>query len=183
KNAALAALVAEARDTGRDAETATTLLHLALWPGLDAVYRRRLRAFRDEPDALCSEVAALFLDQLRRMDLSRVRRVAATLIRNVERDIGRLLSASWAEQAMRAPADLIESIAAEPSAWRDPERDCAALAQRIEPVIGPETDLVLDVAVRGYTQREAGAAQFLGHEAARKRYQRAIARLRASVTP
>ena len=42
KNDCLKALVREARDFGPEADTALTLLLLAMWPGLDAVRRRSL---------------------------------------------------------------------------------------------------------------------------------------------
>ena len=41
--------------------------------------------------------------------------------------------------------------------------------------------LVIDVVVRGASQREAAAVRGLSHDAGRKRYQRALARLRAAL--
>ena len=87
RNAILTALVVEAQQGDRD--TAVPLLMLALWPGLDAVHRRLARHFRAEPDLLVSEVTGRITDSIHRLDLSRVNWIAATLIRNTERDIRR----------------------------------------------------------------------------------------------
>ena len=87
KNRVLAALVAEAQAVGSSGETAQTMLWLALWPGLDAVHRRLSRDYRSAPEELVSEIAGQFTTGIARLDRSRVRRIAATLIRNVERDI------------------------------------------------------------------------------------------------
>ena len=67
-------------------DLATTLLWLGLWPGLDAVYRRRLKYFCD-PDELVSELASAFVALVERLNLSTVTRVAATLVRSTERDV------------------------------------------------------------------------------------------------
>src|SRR4051812_30692456 len=52
KNAILEALVNEAQGCGAGAQHALTLLWLGLWPGLDALYRRLYRHFRQTPDEL-----------------------------------------------------------------------------------------------------------------------------------
>ena len=57
--------------------------------------------------------------------------------------------------------------------------ELAALRARLVRVIGPDADLVLAVLVLDADQREAAALLGLGHEAARKRFQRALHRLRA----
>ena len=66
---------------------AHSLLLLCLWPGLDAVFMRRLRLFRDRPHDLEAELVGNFTTQIRRLDLGRVRRIAATLVRNTEREV------------------------------------------------------------------------------------------------
>ena len=59
-------------------------------PGLDAVHRRLLRHYRDDPDILASEIAGRVVAGIHGLDLARVSRIAATLIRNCERDIVRV---------------------------------------------------------------------------------------------
>ena len=78
-------------------EVASALLWLGLWPGLDAVYRRRLRHFRDQPDELVAELAEAFTALVERLDLTAVHRVAATLVRSTERDVMDHRKRRWAE--------------------------------------------------------------------------------------
>ena len=87
KNTVLSALIAEAQSTGETSETARVVLILALWPGLDAIHGRLTRWFRNEPDRLVTELAGRIAAGISILDLTRVSRVAATLLRNVERDI------------------------------------------------------------------------------------------------
>jgi RNA polymerase sigma-70 factor (ECF subfamily) len=48
----------------------------------------------------------------------------------------------------------------------------------LAPTLGGDAGLILAVAVDGRTQQEAGERLGLGREAARKRYQRGLGRLR-----
>lgn len=183
QNAVLAALVCEAQGKTTTSDVALLLVVLALWPGLDAIYRRRLRHFRDEPDVLASEIHVRVTGQIRGLDLDRVTRIAATILRNIDRDIGRTLQAEWQRSRLTVPIDgdtatrmTVErgdqsSIAGSASDHSDA---IAALAMLPE----PDAALVVDVAVIGRTQREAAERHALSHAAARKRYRRSLARLR-----
>lgn len=185
-------------------DLAGALLWLGLWPGLDAVYRRRLRHFLDQPDELVAELAEAFSELVERLDLTAVHRVAATLVRSAERDVmdhrkrrwaeahrdlegepneplrdleGDLFSASWFDKASlqrwaASGGDL-------PSLSFD--ENVAALRAWLEPIVGADAELLLTVLVLDETQREAGERLGLSHEAARKRFQRALARLREHV--
>jgi hypothetical protein len=79
-------------------ELASTLVWLGLWPGLDVLYRRRIRRFRDEPDELVAEIASAFTERVERIDLKVVQRVAATLVRSTERDVMDRRSRDWCER-------------------------------------------------------------------------------------
>ena len=68
-------------------ELVSGLLWLGLWPGLDAVYRRRQRNFRGQPEELIAELADVFTGIIERLDLEVVHRVAATLVRSTARDL------------------------------------------------------------------------------------------------
>ena len=57
-----------------------------LWPGLDAVRRRLLWRKAGRSDEVSSEVLARATETLRGLALDRVSRIAATVLRNVERD-------------------------------------------------------------------------------------------------
>src|SRR5438094_268135 len=82
KDAIYAALVELVQVRGGEADVAMALAWLGLWPALDAIFRRRLRHFREASEELVSEIASCFTSQVQRADLSRISRVAATLTRN-----------------------------------------------------------------------------------------------------
>lgn len=176
KNDVLAALVLAANTPSQTAKCAQTLLLLALWPGLDAVRRRLIWRWKRPPEDVAADVMAAACDAIAAMDLSRVNRIAATLLRNVERDIGR---------ALRREADLHEQHAAvDPeqltfqATTDQPNRGAGHVAREVKGLIGRDAGLVLAVAWDEQTQAEAGAALGLSEAVARKRFQRATRRLR-----
>src|SRR5690606_24257308 len=86
-------------------ELASALLWLGLWPGLDAIYRRRLRFFIGEPDELAADLTGAFTELVARLDLGSVRRVAATLVLSTERDLMTRRKRIWAREARELPAE------------------------------------------------------------------------------
>jgi len=174
KNRILRALVAAAQGDGLASDCALTLALLALWPGLDAVRRRLLWRKAGGSDDVSSDVLARATEVLRGLDLGRVNRIAATVLRNVERDT---LRAHCRETAwLNAVCDV------EPDSVCAPGMDAAAeamfLRRDVGRLLGRDGDLVLRVAVDGFTQRETAKDLGLSEAAARKRYQRAARRLR-----
>ena len=87
KNRALYALVHAGQAEPAWAEVSGTLLLLALWPGLDAVRSRLRRRFPDERKLLDAELVGRMSVAIHDCDLTQVNRIAATLLRNVERDV------------------------------------------------------------------------------------------------
>ena len=183
RNAILGALVRRAQ---AGAEAAVTVLLLALWPGLDAVHRRLVRHFRGDPDVLVSELAARVVAGIHGLDLTRVNRIAATLIRNCERDIVRSLQRRSAETKRCCPVD--EEMMAKVQTTSvlglpddlDADAEAARIVDLIEPIVGADAQLVVAIAVVGERQHTAAVALGLKPEAGRKRYQRALRRLRVS---
>jgi DNA-directed RNA polymerase specialized sigma24 family protein len=92
-------------------------------------------------------------------------------LRDLEGDI---FSASWFDKAS------LQRWAASdhdlPSLSFD--EDVAVLRAWLQPIVGPDAELLLAVLVLDETQREAGERLGLTHDAARKRFQRALGRLR-----
>lgn len=181
RNAILAALVRQAQ---AGAKPAVTVLLLALWPGLDAVHRRLARHFGNDPDVLASEISARVVTGIHALDLTRVNRIAATLIRNCERDIVRSLRQQSAEAGRNAPLPE-ENPPARPAIsvlglpdGLGPDEVMARLVDLLEPAIGADARLVVTITVPGERQRPAAEALGLGADAGRKRYQRALKRLR-----
>ena len=163
-------------------QTATTLLLLALWPGLDAVHSRLCRDFPHDRADIGSDIAAQVTIGIRKLDLSAVQRIASTLIKNTERDLRRIYVRVEALRRVAMPLELIESAFSVPSSGdpADVQRDWQQL---LTPVLGRQTALFLRIIYLGETQAEAGAALGLSHDAARKRFQRALSKLRSSQKP
>ena len=185
------ALVTVAQRGDPESELATSLLWLGLWPGLDAVFRRALGFYFAAPEELVSDIGDRFTYSIHRADLSRIRRVAATLTRNTERDVrnGRLDERD--EQARRAemPSDdcaVLADTHPEPDAASTlglmrglpPAREIAAIRDWLTPIVGADADLVIGAAIYGEHQSELGDRLGITHAAARKRFQRAIKRIR-----
>lgn len=181
KNQILADLVVVAQGGAPYRDCGTVLLWLALWPGLDALYRRLLRHFPSAPEDLVSEISYRMTTGIHRLDLDRVHRIAATLLRNIERDIRKMLRIRRDEAASRVDMPEEDALPDPTPGPVDRSFDDARLAGLLDKWIGTDAALVLAVAVNGETQVEAGLRLGIGHEAARKRYQRAIRRLRLHI--
>lgn len=183
RDSIIRALVGAVQAGDDSASTAQTVLLLALWPGLDAV-RGRLLRFRRTED-IASDFLGAFIDEVGRINLDRVNRVASTMLRNLERDLKR----AWqAEVLHRADCyddelELDDTDPTHPVSGRPSHDDCLDDNRRwprVRQVIGSDADLVWRVAVEGYSQAEAGRFQGLAPDAARKRFQRAMTRLVAA---
>ena len=186
KDLILATLVAAAQTRRGDRNVAATMVWLGLWPGLDNLYRRLWRFFRTDPNELASEIAARFTMGMLRADLSRINRVAATLITNVDRDIRDGLRRRWAEAATHEELPDPDEFASHAStsscfglpAGTDPEVVAGFVHRALTDLIGSDADIVVAVVMMGEGQRDVADRLGLGYDAVRKRYQRALARLR-----
>jgi RNA polymerase sigma-70 factor (ECF subfamily) len=204
KDAIYAALVEAIQARGDGSQLATALIWLGLWPGLDHIYRRRQRYYFDEPEALASEIGARFTAVVQRADLSQIRRTAATLVRNVDRDFREHLKQRWADEARRADLPLereddpndedttgdrrealvnpllctrgVSSLGQPPRV--DPDDDVEALRNLLAKIAADDAELVIAATVYGFTLREVGERLGLSRAAACKRYQRAVALIR-----
>ena len=193
KNAILAALVDESQGGGAGAEHAITMLWLGLWPGLDGLYRRLWRHFRQAPDELVSAISEQFTMAVHRADLSGIRRLAATLLRNVERDIRCGLRRGWAERNLQVdfpepddPGFFMHGRACRPSPLGLPpgvgaDDETVMIRKLLVRLVGVDADLVVAVVILGEGQCEAADRLGISHDAARKRYQRAIQRIRIEI--
>ena len=190
KDRIYAALVEMAQAEGRMG-LAMALLWLGLWPGLDAIYRRNLKHHRNDPGELVSEIWDRFIIAVGRADLGRINRVAATLIRNTERLVGWWRQRGWNEDASKnelpedddlfAPGTIerrpdISDLGLPPGL--SPDDEVARLREVIAEVVGDDADLVIGAVIYGENHRELGERLGMTHETARKRYQRAVKRLR-----
>lgn len=192
KNTILEALVSEVQGGGA-AEHAVTLLWLGLWPGLDGLYRRLSRHFRNAADELLSAISEQFTIAVHRADLSAIRRLAATLLFNVERDILRGLRRAWAERSLQVdlpePHDLdvlmqgrtcrSSHLGLPPGSNTDDET--CWIRNHLTRLVGVDADLVIAVVILGEGQSETADRLGISYDATRKRYQRAIQRIRREI--
>ena len=178
RHAVVRALAVEAQGTGPSADLAATILILALWPGLDAVRQRLWRDWPQERDDLADEILAYIAIGIRRLDLAHVGKVAATLIMNTERDIRRMFLAR--KILSRTELPMYDSMYETLAFSHDVDAiDFGTCRDHLLPVLGRDTDFFLRIIISGETQAEAGAAVGLTPDAARKRHQRAKARVAA----
>ena len=182
KNRILRTLVA----VSAHSEILTTIVILALWPGLSGVRLRLRRATGDRRDDLDAELLSGLAIAIRTLDLSRVERIAATLLMNLERDLRRrLVGEAKVAAGPLSVEDLVDGLGVLPlfNCGSDQAGGRALLARDVQLCLGDDADLVLRVAVDGETQAEAAEALGITHDAARKRYQRALARLKETWVP
>lgn len=196
KDRILAAFVEIAQSSGSGAEFAMTMLWLALWPALDAVYRRLSRHFRDAPEDLVSEMTEQFTVAVRRADMMRIRRVAATLVRNAERNVRARLRQAWQEQSRIVPLcdgegrdepDEFEGRLGSEMPGRsffglpegiDFDREVHLIREELLRLVGNRADLVVAVVILGEPQNEIAARLGISEAAGRKRVQRTLKQLR-----
>lgn len=176
KDNLLATLVTMAQEDAAG-DLAMALLWLGLWRGLDGVFRRQQRR-GVPPEDLLSSLSAAFTIVVHRLDIDRVTRIAATLLRNTER---RILYERERQSVGEATVELTPTgeldDCSEDAQLLDP--DIARLRNWLTAVVGQcDAALLLRVVVLGDSYREAAADLGLSYENARKRTQRALARTR-----
>ncbi|WP_147276402.1 sigma-70 family RNA polymerase sigma factor [Thalassococcus profundi] len=172
KNNVLTHLLRSAIGGETCSDLAAELLILALWPGL-CVVRHRLRTLC-RSGSLDADLLSGLAIGIGSADPERVKRVAATLLRNLERDLRR--EYHGAHKTSRLDLHDIVSLH-EPSDHTDgPE----ILMKAAEAALGEDGYLLTAVHIAGFSQKEAAEQLGISHDAARKRCQRAIARLQDS---
>ena len=151
---------------------------LALWPGLDAVRYRFWRDWPQERDDLADDILARIAIGIRYLDVASVQKVAATLIMNTERDIRRAFLKRKSQRRVELP--MLDGTYETAAPGRDHDADdVGTWRDRLLPILGRETDFLLRIIILGETQTQAGAADGLTPDAARKRHQRAVKKLAA----
>ena len=175
KNRLLVALVGAAQSGDATSDCALTLMLLALWPGLDAVRRRSIWRRVGTGDEVASEILARASEAIRGLDLQRVNWIAATILRNIERDLIRTRQREDRHQSLRSETDPDEI----PTDGQASANASSALLHRdLVRIVGTDADLVIRVAIDGFSQSEVATELGLSEAATRKRYQRATRRLR-----
>ncbi len=172
RNTVLRRLLVLASGGDARSDLAVELLILALWPGLCAV-RNRLRPYR-ETETLDADLLSQLSIAIRRADPDSVARIAATLLRNVERDLRR------AYQREARVSRHMDDYAAEQERHADDADPPEALLVPAQKTLGDDGVLLFAVHIAGFSQKQAAKCLGISHDAARKRCQRALRRLRNS---
>lgn len=175
KNVILAALVGAVQGDGPTSDCALTVLLLALWPGLDAIRRRSIWRRIGTADEVASDVLGRTTEAVRGLDLGRVNWIAATVLRNVERDMIRARQRDQAREHLASGADPDEVADSCDSGIG--ATGYARLKGAVRKLLGDDALLVIRVAIEGFSQAEVAVELGLTEAAARKRYQRAMRRL------
>ena len=166
------------------AELATGLLWLGLWPGLDAIFRQRLRGFVELREDLVAEISFVFTTMIARIDLSGVQRVASTLVLNVEREVRECLTRRRTHEARLSDiTDHEDDLGDETSRLDERElfadaQDLRAVRDWLRSIVGRDATLVIGAVLCGHDQGELADHLGIRPAAARKRFQRAIKRIR-----
>lgn len=176
KNQILSALIEAAQGRGSVSGCALTLLLLALWPGLDAIRRRSISRRLGTTEEIVSDVLARSTETIRCLDLGRVHRIAATVLRNIERDMIRARQRE-VERA-NTVIDIDPDEVPVDLATQQSEAGDARLRDDLRKMIGGDAVLVTRVAIEGFSQAEVALELGVSEAATRKRYQRATRRLR-----
>ena len=127
--------------------------------------------FVDEQDG----PLAVHAEAVRGLDLRRVNWIAATVLRNVERDMIRVRQRDQTREHLASGADPDEVADSGDSGIG--AAGYARLNGAVRKLLGDDALLVIRVAIEGFSQAEVAAELGLTEAAARKRYQRAMRRL------
>jgi RNA polymerase sigma-70 factor (ECF subfamily) len=189
KDLVLRALVEEVQQ-GAAPRLAYSLLLLCLWPGLDAAFRRRLHLFRRQPEDLTVELIDRFTTEVSRLDLDRVTRVAATLVRNTEREVvvWRCRELRVAARSRALSPEVAVAGPAEPylspfglNVCDSDDDSIRTIRCWLERAIGRDADLLVQVVVHGRSRSELAAVLGTSRDTLDKRVQRALGRARRAL--
>ncbi|WP_297767738.1 hypothetical protein [uncultured Roseovarius sp.] len=170
KNKMLSRLLQKACGDPSGSDLAVELLLLALWPGL-CTLRHRLRDLAPV-SALDADLVSQLTIGIRSARPERIRRVAATLLRNLERDLRRAYLHDANTRYSTCDCEGLDAVDANEQMDR-PEVIAAAAAS----AFGKDGVLLTTVHIAGFSQKEAATLLGISHDAARKRCQRAMRRL------
>lgn len=168
-------LVREIQADSPQSQLAMDLIWLGLWPGLDAAYRNCLRFYFGHDGDLASAMAACLCLQARSANLDAVKCVVGTLVRNTKRDVLRRRFAQLEEDKQCSSLDdkeVSSTLVAEDALLE------SETLEWVRKVGGPDADLIVLVVFVGANLNDASSMLGISYEAARKRFQRALKRLR-----
>jgi RNA polymerase sigma-70 factor (ECF subfamily) len=160
-------------------QLAVELLILGMWPGLSATFTRLVRFYERRAGDLAADILARFTECVRRLDLTRCTRVAATLIRNTERVVRFARRLELTRGAGSISADESERLP-DPAAER--ATDLVDLRIWLQHALPNDGDFVFAVVASGRSCRQVAEAFGISYASARQRLVRAIATIREKIS-
>jgi len=164
-NAVLTELAVLAQ-TGR--RVAFTLLCLALWPGLSAIRARWLRTYRGRDAELAADIGSTFVLAVGGLNLSKPKRVAATLCRSTQRELARAYRRRPCQARPLPPVQDLTAGGAE----------LLEVHEWLTHETGPDAELILRIILWGEPTGQAADAVGLTVTTAWQRFHRLSLRLR-----
>jgi RNA polymerase sigma-70 factor (ECF subfamily) len=133
-----------------------------------------------------------FAQQVQRLDLRRVKRLAATLVRNTEREVVVSRVREMTRAGKSVPISPVLEIAAEPQVEaepspfgigqdRSPADEVASLGSWLARTIGHDADLVVQVVIHERNRSELAEMLGISVKTLHKRIERALARARRAL--
>jgi hypothetical protein len=159
-------------------ELAIELILLGLWPGLSSSFMRLGRLYEGRPNDLAADILGRFTECVRRLDVARCTRVAATLVRNTERVVrfARMLELKrGASSVATEESDPIVDSAAEKVI------DLVDLRLWLRRTVPADGDLVFAIVASSQTCRQVAEAFGISYASARQRLVRAFAAIRRKI--
>jgi RNA polymerase sigma-70 factor (ECF subfamily) len=188
RNALFRVLIGVAKANGAASALARNALLLSLSPALEAVCRRHVLRFPRPGKEVVSDVIADFFDSALGRDLSKVWQVAATLVRNTERDLARAQQRLGRSRSISGPLpeDDVDgacgqSHLVEPAILavrRKGDDELAGVRAWLGSLVGSDADLVLAAVVGEENQRLVAEQLGISYQNTRVRLHRALRLLR-----
>jgi RNA polymerase sigma-70 factor (ECF subfamily) len=175
RDSLLRVLVQDAQVAGGSDSIAMRLLWLGLRTKLDGLYRGMLSCPRCKPNELVNHIFDHFTAQVLGADLARIEALAATLVRNTERDLKRELYGNWEGEAKHQVLLKVQFDLAAKLRETD-EHECR---EWLKAHFGRDAGLLAAVLLDGRNLKEAAEDTGLTHANARKRFSEAM----KSLTP
>jgi hypothetical protein len=176
-------------------ELARIIAMLGLWHWLTIVFRSQRKNYIGAEDQLVSDIETNFFEQLEKLNLSKVKKIDATLFKNTRREVITCRRLSWNYDALHVcmPTEDGAAIGASQHCSNGisdfgilqgltPEEETAAIQKKLTGILGQrKADFMVRVAIYGESQPEAGSHMGINGELSKKWFQRLSERIRKNI--
>ncbi len=159
----------------------SSFIWLGLWPGLEGAYFACLRRERRPADEIISDLTGTLFDEIHKIDLSGVQRLASTLVWNVGRNLTRTYMRLRAADKVHSPIEQHAAHLADPAEVTPSDRPQKFLNRGELPITADDLNLIARVVAQEESQRDIAVELGLASATVRKRYQRALKKLQRHI--